>query len=179
MALKPVVHSTKTDEVPLAVCGRTWFVRVRHITRAHDRELVEKAMVKKLDEQTRQQVDDFDQTLHSLLFCRAAVINCPIREDEGQRHWRGLTPDMLAMLVELPDGYTPKTYTEGVIDPATGEAHEVEFIDYDPELAEFLWTEARRELVQDPIVAHARAVLLTTQLRKEAERGNLPGSPAA
>lgn len=169
MALKPVVISEKTDEVPLQVGGKTWFVTVRHITRAHDSQLMKDSIVKKLNETTRQFVEDQDPELYSLLYCRAAVTSL------GERGgWRGLTPDLLAMVVELPADYVPRLATEDGLD-----GKPIEVVAFDAELAEFLWTQARPVLFQNPIYAHAQAVLVTTQLRKDIERGNLPGSFAA
>lgn len=176
MALRPVEISQKTDEVPLQVCGRVWFVRVRHCTPRHADKLLAEATVKKFDEKLRRDVEAFDSELHARLLFRDLVADAPLKD--GEQHWRGLTPDMLAMLAELPEGYEPTLITEEQQGP-DGAMRPVEVVAWDPELAAFLWTEAWRELFRDPVCVHAKQVLLTTQLRKEAQRGNLPGSFAA
>lgn len=175
MALRPVEISQRTDEVPLRVAGRVWFVRVRHCTPRHADKLTAEATVKKFDDTLRRDVDTFDQKLYHKLIFRDLVADAPLKD--GELRWRGLTPDMLAMLVDLPEDYQPTTYTETL--PAAAEGEEpktVEFVAWDAELAEFLWAEAWEELFRQPVLIHAKQVLVTTQLRKEAQRGNLPGS---
>ena len=175
MAIRPVEISQKTDEVPLQVCGRVWFQRVRQATPRHADKLIAEATTKAFDERQRREVETFDGELHNQLLFRDLVATAPLKD--GEQHWRGLTPDMLAMLVELPEDYVAKTVTETL--PPTepgGEPRVVEYVGWDEELARFLWTEAWPELYRAPILVHAKQVLVTTQLRKEAQRGNLPGS---
>lgn len=175
MALRPVEISQKTDEVPLTVCGRVWFQRVRHFTPRHADKLVVEATTKAFDEKQRREVETFDAELHSQLLFRDLVATAPLQD--GEQHWRGLTPDILAMLVELPDDYVVRTVPE-TLPPADadGEPRTVECVAWDEDLARFLWTEAWHELYRTPLLVHAKQVLVTTQLRKEAQRGNLPGS---
>ena len=176
MALKPVVVSNKTDEVPLTVGGKTFFVRVRHITRAHDEQLHTDAVVRKRDEQTLALVEKEDNDLYGLKFFHAAVIDCPSTPEEPAG-WRGLTPEILAMLVELPEDYTPRLTKE--TRRVDGKDVEIDVVAFDAELAEFLWTYARVQLFQNPIYVHAQAVLITAQVRKEFLKGNSLGSSAA
>lgn len=157
MALKPKqIVSPLTDAVPLEVGGRFWTVTVRHLSRAHDQEMLQRATREETDRNpgrapNQQRIQD----AYALSACRELIAG-----------WSGLTPEILSMLVEEPDGGYPEPDSNGQV-PFTAE------------LCEYIWTFGRLDLFQNPIYSHARRVLEITQLRKDVERKNWPGSSAS
>lgn len=162
MAIPAFTPSTLTDECPITIGGQTWFVTVRRITPPHNTDLMRRATRPELDKASRQMVETFSQDTYSRLFCREAVTG-----------WEGLTPDILAMMVEdfELDGTPVVTATAPGPD---GEPMTV--IPFDPALAEKIWNATDADNFANPVFRHNKRMLELIGLRKEYERKNSAGS---
>jgi len=152
--------------VPLTVGNETFVVFLRHITRHQDQALIRAASHKVLNRRSGKMEDETDGEVYSRLYCEQVFGEL---EEAGQKKtgWEGLTPTILNQLVEFDDGTAPKP----VMDKGT-DGREREVIAYDPELAQFLWFNARPADFADPIFNNSQRMLELAEAERAARRKN-------
>lgn len=134
MAFKARKRSNLTGYVEFAGALEGAKAEVRYISPEHNRELVRRA--------TRN--GEFDVERYSQLYCADAVVALS-----------GVTPDMLAQVVELDDGSDQPEVVDGEI-VAT------------PDLIHFLWKAAEPAVFQNQVYAVSKELLRQAALEKKA-----------